>query len=159
MPYITNEGRALPMDKSFTHNNVQFGANWLRVSNPKDKESYGISWTNPEPEVVVRAPLERLKSDGITRAKDTAWKLLHPSDWRELPNKNMPEEWASYRAAVVAECQRLEGEYALAESYEAFDAIVQEWPETPQEKAQREADEARIKKQQEEDAAKEGGGE
>lgn len=124
------------MDKSFTHNNVQFGANWLRVSNPKDKESYGISWTDPEPEVVVRAPLEREKSDGIVRAKDTAWKLLHPSDWRELPNKNMPEEWAVYRAGVVAECQRLEGEYALAESYEDFDAIVQNWPLNPNEQAE-----------------------
>lgn len=145
MPYVTTEGRALPMDKSFTHNNVQFGANWLRVSNPDDKESYGISWTDPEPEVVVRAPLEREKSDGIVQAKATAWNMLHPSDWRELPDKNMPDDWAAYRAGVVAECQRLEGEYALAESYEDFDEIKQEWPLDPNAQAERDRIEAEQK--------------
>lgn len=163
MPYTTQEGRALPMDKSFTHNNVQFGANWLRVSNPDDKESYGISWTDPEPEVVVRAPLEREKSDGVKRAKNTAGQLLATTDWQVIASvergRAVASDVSEYRAAVIVEADRLESQYSTAESYEALDAIVQNWPETPEEKAQREADEARIKKQQEEDAAKEGGGE
>lgn len=152
MPYITTEGRALPLDKAFTHNNISFPANWLRVSTPTDKEAQGISWVTPEEPPVVRAPLDREKSDGIAQAKDTAWKLLHPSDWRELPDKNMPEEWATYRAAVVAECQRLEGEYALAESYEAIDAIQQNWPLNPDEQAEldrMEAEEAAAEEEQE----------
>lgn len=149
MPYTTQEGRALPLDKAFNHNNISFPANWLRLSTPADKEAQGISWVTPEEPPVVRAPLEREKSDGIARAKDTAWKMLHPSDWRELPDKNMPEEWASYRAAVVAECQRLEGEYALAESYEDFDKIKQEWPLDPNQQAERDQMES------EEEAAKE----
>lgn len=149
MPYTTQEGRALPLDKAFNHNNISFPANWLRLSTPADKEAQGISWVTPEEPPVVRAPLEREKSDGIARAKDTAWKMLHPSDWRELPDKNMPEEWASYRAAVVAECQRLEGEYALAESYEDFDKIKQEWPLDPNQQAERDRMES------EEEAAKE----
>ncbi len=128
------------MDKSFTHNNVQFGANWLRVSNPDDKESYGISWTDPEPEVVVRAPLKRLKSDGIARAKDTAGKMLAGSDWMYIAkserNREVAQEWTEYRAAVIAEADRLEGQYSTAESYEAFDAIVQNWPLNPNEQAE-----------------------
>ena len=152
MPYVTTEGRALKMDVAFSHNNISFPANWLRLSTPADKEAQGISWVTPEEPPVVRAPLDREKSDGIVRAKDTAWKLLHPSDWRELPDKNMPEEWAAYRAGVVAECQRLEGEYALAESYEDFDKIKQEWPEDPNQKKFRlaiEAEEAAAKEEQE----------
>ena len=153
MPYVTTEGRVLVLDKAFSHNNVSFPANYLRVSTASEKEAQGISWKEIEERPVVRAPLDREKSDGIVRAKDTAWKLLHPSDWRELPDKNMPEEWAAYRAGVVAECQRLEGEYALAESYEAFDKIKQEWPLNPDEQAERdrmEAEEAAAKAKREE---------
>lgn len=147
MPYITQEGRALPLDKSFTLNSISFPANWLRLSTPSDKEAQGISWVTPEEPPVVRAPLDREKSNGIARAKDTAWKLLHPSDWRELPDKNMPEDWAAYRAGVVAECQRLEGEYALVESYEDFDKIKQEWPIDPNEQAERDRMEATAKEE------------
>ena len=148
MPYTTQEGRALPMDKAFSHNNISFPANWLRLSTSADREAQGISWVTPEEPPVVRAPLDREKADGIARVKDTAWKLLHPSDWRELPDKNMPEEWASYRAAVVAECQRLEGEYALAASYEDFDKIKQEWPLDPNAQAERDRMEAEEKEQE-----------
>ena len=143
----------LVLDKAFSHNNVSFPANYLRVSTASEKEAQGISWKEIEERPVVRAPLDREKSDGIVRAEDTAWKLLHPSDWRELPDKNMPEEWAAYRAGVVAECQRLEGEYALAESYEDFDKIKQEWPLNPDEQAERdrmEAEEAAAKAKREE---------
>ena len=139
MPYTTNEGRALPMDKSFTHNNVQFGANWLRVSNPKDKESYGISWTNPEPEVVVRAPVDREKSNGVMKAKDTAGKLLAGSDWMVIASversRVVAEDWAAYRTAVIAEADRLEVAYVAAETYEDFDKIRPEWPLDPDQKA------------------------
>mgnify|MGYP003122238356 CR=1 FL=1 len=144
MPYTTNEGRALPMDKAFSLNNISFPANWLRVSNPADREAQGISWKEIEEPPVVRAPLEREKADGIARAKGTAWKLLHPSDWRKLPGNEMPEDWAAYRAGVVAECQRLEGEYNAAATYTDIDLIKQNWPINPNEVAARKADEARL---------------
>ena len=54
----------------------------------------------------------------------------------------MPTEWTEYRAAVIAEADRLESQYSTAESYEAIDAIQQNWPENPDEVAAREADEA-----------------
>ena len=54
MPYITTEGRALPIDKAFSHNNISFPANWLRLSTPADKDAQGISWVTPEePPVAV----------------------------------------------------------------------------------------------------------
>ena len=154
MPYTTTEGRALPLDKAFNHNNISFPANWLRVSTPTDKEAQGISWVTPEEPPVVRAPLEREKSDGIARAKDTAGKMLAQSDWMVVASverdRAVAEDWAEYRAAVIAEADRLEGQYSTAESYEAIDAIVQNWPINPDEQAERdrvEAEEAAAKEE------------
>ena len=141
MSYITAEGRALPLDKAFTHNNISFPANWLRVSTPSDKEAQGISWVTPEEPPVVRAPLDREKSKGIAQAKDTAGKLLAQSDWMVIASversRVLADDWAEYRAAVIAEADRLEGEYNAAESYEDFDKIKKNWPLNPDEQAER----------------------
>jgi len=148
MPYITTEGRVLVLDKAFSHNNISFPANWLRASTSADREAQGISWVAPEEPPVVRAPLEREKSDGIARTKDAAGQMLSGSDWQIVASverqRAVPTEWAEYRAAVIAEADRLEGQYSAAESYEAIDAIQQNWPLNPDEVAAREADEARA---------------
>ena len=156
MPYITKEGRVLPQDKAFSHNNISFPANWLRASSAADKEAQGFSWVAPEEPPVVRAPLDREKADGIVRAKDTAGKMLAGSDWMYIAkserNRVVADDWAEYRAAVIAEADRLEGQYSTAESYEALDAIVQNWPLNPDEQAERdrvEAEEAAAKEEQE----------
>lgn len=139
MPYITTDGRALPLDKAFTHNNISFPANWLRVSNSADREAQGISWVTPEEPPVVRAPLEREKSDGVARAKDTANKMLAGSDWQVIAKtergREIPEDVSQYRADIIAECARLEEQFSTAESYEAIDAIQQNWPLTQEEQA------------------------
>ena len=157
MPYTTKEGRALPLDKAFSHNNISFPANWLRVSTPADKEAQGISWVTPEEPPVVRAPLEREKSVGIDRAKDTANKMLAGSDWQIVASverqRAVPTDWAEYRAAVIAEADRLEGEYNAAATYTDLDLIKQNWPINPDEQAERdrmEAEEAAAKAKREE---------
>ena len=146
----TESNTALPADKPFSLNNISYPAGWLRTAQEEEKTALGLKWIVPEPAPVVRAPIDREKANGIARAKDTAWKLLHPSDWRELPNKNMPEDWASYRAAVVAECQRLEGEYNAAATYTDFELIKQEWPLDP-------ITQAELDRIESEEAAAEGG--
>ena len=160
MPYITTEGRALPLDKAFSHNNISFPANWLRVSTPADKEAQGISWVTPEEPPVVRAPLEREKSDGIARAKDTAGKLLAQSDWMVIASversRVVADDWAEYRAAVIAEADRLEGEYNAAATYTDIDLIKQNWPLNPDEQAERDRIEAEeVSNQQQEPKAEE----
>ena len=151
MPYTTKEGRALPLDKAFSHNNISFPANWLRVSTPADKEAQGISWVTPEEPPVVRAPLDREKSDGIVRAKDTAGKMLAGSDWMYIAkserNREVAEDWAEYRAAVISEADRLEGEYNAAATYTDIDLIKQNWPINPDEQAERDRMEAKEEEQ------------
>ena len=127
------------MDKAFSHNNISFPANWLRLSTPADKDAQGISWVTPEEPPVVRAPLDREKSDGIARAKDTANKMLSGSDWQVIAKtergREIPEDVSQYRADIIAECARLEEQFSTAESYEAIDVIQQNWPLTQEEQA------------------------
>ena len=51
-------------------------------------------------------------------------------------SRAVADEWAEYRAAVIAEADRLESQFGTAESYEALDAIVQNWPISPDEQAE-----------------------
>ena len=153
----TESNRVLPADKPFSLNNVSYPSNWLRVSGPEDKAAIGLEWIVPEPPPVVRAPIERLRNDGIARAKDTAGKMLVQSDWMVIASversRVMADDWAEYRAAVIAEADRLEQQFSTAESYEAIDAIQQLWPEDPDEVAERdriEAEEAAAKAKREE---------
>lgn len=140
------------MDKAFSHNNISFPANWLRVSTPADKEAQGISWETPEEPPVVRAPLEREKSNGIVRAKDTAGKMLAQSDWMVIASversRVVADDWAEYRAAVIAEADRLEGEYNAAATYTDLDLIKQEWPLNPDEQADRDRMESKEEEQE-----------
>jgi len=135
MPYTTQEGRALPLDKAFSHNNISFPANWLRVSTPADKEAQGISWVTPEEPPVVRAPVDREKSNAVMKTKDTAGKLLAGSDWMVIASversRAVADDWAAFRAAVITEADRLEVAYNAAETYEDFDKIRPEWPLDP----------------------------
>ena len=138
MPYTTKEGRALPIDKSFTHNNKSFGASWLRQSSAQQKDAEGIKWVTVPEAPVVRAPLEREKADELRKAKDTSYKRLQGSDWRQLPGNNMPEDWGVFRQATRDEFNRIETAINAAESYEDLDAIKQEWPLNPYEQEQAE---------------------
>ena len=146
--YQTNEGRLIPTGKAFSHNSISYPSNWFNVASAEDIAAAGLTVYTPPPTEVVRAPLESEKSDGIVRAKDTAGKLLAQSDWMVIASversRVVADEWAEYRAAVIAEADRLEGQYSTAESYEAIDAIQKNWPENPDEVAAREADEARA---------------
>lgn len=142
----------LPQDRAFSHNSISFPANWLRLSAPADKEAQGISWVTPEEPPVVRAPLEREKSDGIARAKGTAGGMLAQSDWMVVAgverDRAVAEDWSEYRAAVVAEADRLEGEYNAAATYTDLDLIKQEWPLDPNAQAERNRMEAEEKEQE-----------
>lgn len=146
--YQTKEGRLIPTGKAFSHNSISYPSNWLNVASAEDIAAAGLTVYTPPPTEVVRAPLESEKSDGIARAKDTAGKMLAGSDWQVTASversRVVPTEWSEYRASVIAEADRLEQQYSTAESYEAIDAIVQNWPINPDEQAELDRMEARA---------------
>ena len=123
------------MDKSFSLNGKDFGATWLRLATAEQKEAEGISWETPVEPPVVRASLEDEKANEIIEAKVTAGQLLSSSDWQILASiersRLIPDEWAQYRAAVIAECERIEDAVSAADSYESLDSVEENWPASP----------------------------
>lgn len=75
-----------------------------------------------------------LKSNWIAQVKDTAGKLLAQTDWMVIRKAErdvaIPEATVTYRAAVVAEANRLETAIAGAADVPALIAVVnaQGWP-------------------------------
>ena len=65
--------------------------------------------------------------------------MLAGSDWQVIAKtergREIPEDVSQYRADIIAECARLEEQFSTAESYEAIDAIQQNWPLTEEEQA------------------------
>jgi hypothetical protein len=75
-----------------------------------------------------------LKSQWIAQVKDTAGKMLAQTDWMVIRkaerNIDVPASVATKRAAIVAECDRLEAAIAACTDVEALIAVVgsQDWP-------------------------------
>ena len=122
----------------------------MRTASAAAKEDQGITWVTLEEPPLVRAPIERLRADGIALAKDTAGKMLSQSDWMIIASversRVVADDWAEYRAAVIAEADRLEGEYNAAATYTDLDLIKQNWPLDPN---QQQAEADRLKPEQE----------
>ena len=134
------------MDKPFSLEGVSYSASFLRLSSAEEKTALGLEWIVPEPPPIVRAPIERLRADGIARAKDTAGKMLAQSDWMVIASversRVVADEWAEYRAAVITEADRLEGKYNAAATYTDLDLIKENWPLDPNAQAERDRIEA-----------------
>jgi hypothetical protein len=76
-----------------------------------------------------------LKYTWIAQVKDTAGKILAQTDWmvtRKFERDiDIPADVVTKRAAIVAECTRLETAITGAADMDAFIAVVQDqrWPE------------------------------
>jgi hypothetical protein len=75
-----------------------------------------------------------LKSQWTAQVKDTAGKMLAQTDWMVVRkaerNVSIPADVVAKRAAIVAECDRLEAAIAACTTVEALIAVVgaQGWP-------------------------------
>ncbi len=161
MPYQTTDGNTLPLDRSFTLGGTDYPATWLRTASEEEKQSLGVEWVDPPQFKDERFYSNEVHPDGtvtshpkdpvalraqiIQRAKANARAHLEGSDWQIISQvergRPVPEDWAAYRAAVIAECDRIEAE-ATAANFDALQLIQENWPENPDEKEQRLAREA-----------------
>jgi hypothetical protein len=97
-----------------------------------------LGTVNGEPAMVdsaERLVTKGLKSQWTAQVKDTAGKLLAQTDWmivrKAERNIDVPAAVATKRAAIVAECDRLEAAIAACTDVEALIAVVsnQNWGE------------------------------
>ena len=128
MPYSLN-GRTLALDVPWEHNDVQYPANWLRLSTAQDRSELGIVWVDNSPTWnqkfywgydnggnLIPKTYTDLKANWIAKTKQTAYTLLQPSDylWPKLQDENSSfsaaktaytaSPWSTWRSTIRTEC-------------------------------------------------------
>jgi len=131
MPYKLGE-RTLQLDVPWEHNDVQYPANWLRLSSPQDRAKLGITWVDDAPTWnqkfywgydsdgnLIPKTYTDLKTLWIATTKNTAYKLLQPSDylWGKLQEANSSfsaaktaytaSPWSTWRSTIRTECDAM----------------------------------------------------
>jgi len=127
MPYKLGD-RTLQLDVAWDYNDVQYPANWLRLSTDQDRSELGIEWVNNDPTWnqkwywgydtdgnLIPKTYTDLKTLWVNNTTDTAYKLLQPSDylWGKLQQQNSSfaaaktaydaSPWSTWRATIRTE--------------------------------------------------------
>lgn len=126
----------LQLDTPFEINGTGYPANWLRLTSIEEKNAVGITevadperwddrfyWGIDNPK-----DLDMLKTQWTAQVKDTANKLLGQTDWMVIRkverSVDIPANIVTYRAAVIAECTRLDAAIAAAVDVPALIIVV-----------------------------------
>ena len=153
--------KPLALDTPFTVGEgdeaIQYPANWLRLASAEEKAALGITEVDDAPAyddrfywgvglpkdlddvwVVDEANDTRtrqsvgLKSQMIAQVKDTAGKLMAPTDWcvlRQLSKGiGMSSHVENYRDAVVAASNQFEAQITACTTVEELAALQFTWP-------------------------------
>ena len=91
------DGKPLSPDNAFTHDGIQYPANWLRLATPEEREAIGIAEVPDPPYYDQRfywgpdlpKDHDQLVEQWTTQTRTTAGTLLTPTDWmviREADN-------------------------------------------------------------------------
>ena len=102
MPYALPDGRTLPMDSPWEYQDINYPANFLRLSTQLDRDRLGIVWIDPPPEYdqrfywgydadghLIPKDHTQLVDQWVAQTRQTANTLLAPTDWiiiREADN-------------------------------------------------------------------------
>ena len=120
MPYKLGD-RTLALDVPWEHNDVQYPANWLRLSTAQDRAELGVVWEAPSAPWnkkfywgfdadgnLIPKTYADLKALWIAKTKEAANKLLQPSDWMVVRAAEggtaVPSEWTTWRSTIRTEC-------------------------------------------------------
>jgi hypothetical protein len=128
--------RTIQLDTPFTHNDIQYPANWIRLASEEDKSAIGLVWeadavraddrfywdgniNNPKALEDVTETVDGkeyttkgLKSNFIAQVKTTAGSILAQTDWMVIRkaerNVDIPSAVATYRASIVTKATEFE---------------------------------------------------
>lgn len=149
--YVLNGIRLSP-NKAFTHNGVQYPANWIELSTESDRQAVGISYVAPTPtpnydnrfytlngSEVVEKNLDDLKVAWKNIQNEEAYKLLSPSDWyvtrKSEIDTDIPVGITSYRTSVRNVCEQRKNALDIATNMTEFIGVTtfsgMDWPENP----------------------------
>ena len=157
------DNKPLSYDRAFTHNDIQYPANWLRLASLEEKQAIGITevandptydqrfyWGVDNPKQLNDQPAvdkdgkelgytqTGLKTLWSATQGDIANTLLHPSDWIVIKAKetgtNIPSTWKTYRAAVRTACNARQTEIGKAADVPALKELLFGQPTITQQK-------------------------
>ena len=144
------DNKPLSYDRAFTHNDIQYPANWLRLSSLEERNALGITEVADDPTYDQRfywnvstpkqlddktetVDGEEVKTTGLktlwsATQGEIANTLLHPSDWIVIKAKetgtNIPSAWKTYRAAVRTACNTRQTEIGNAADVPALKELL-----------------------------------
>ena len=144
------EGKPLSYDRAFTHADIQYPANWLRLASLEEKQAIGITEVADDPWYDQRfywgvdnpkqlddkteiVDGEEVKTTGLktlwsAEQGEIAASLLAPSDWRVIKAKetetNIPSTWLTYRGAVRTACNTRQTEISNAADVPALRELL-----------------------------------
>lgn len=130
----------LPLDTPFTHDGVQYPANWLRLTTLAEKEAIGITevadpvayddryyWGPDNPK-----DLDQCKANLIAQIKQTAGSMLSPTDWKIIrateTGTSIDAETLAARAAIRIASNTNEAAVAACVTVDELAALQLTWP-------------------------------
>lgn len=131
----------LPVGVAFTHNDLQFPANWLQLSTAEEKAEIGITeeadpatfddrfyWSAGNPK-----DLSIIKSNLISQVKATAASLLSPTDWKVVrfaeTGTAIDTATSEYRTSVRAASNTNEDAINACVTMFEIESLQLTWPE------------------------------
>ena len=150
------DGKQLRPGRPFTHNGIQYPANWLRLTTLEEKEAIGITevpdpapvdtrfyWDTDIPkqledttDVVSGITTTGLKTQWKAQQDQTAYTLLAPTDWyvvrKTEVGTDVPVGITSFRADVRTICEGRKNAIGLATDVPSLIGITTfsglDWP-------------------------------
>ena len=131
----------LPVGVAFTHNNIQYPANWLQLSTAEEKAAIGITETADLPTFDDRfywsagnpKDLDVIKANLVSQVKATAASLLFPTDWKivRFIETALPvgAEITAYRESVRAASNANETAINACVTMFEIESLQLTWPE------------------------------
>lgn len=149
------ENQTIPLDTPFTHNGIQYPANWLRLTTPEEKEAIGITevpdpvraddrlywdgnFNNPKALEDVTETVDGeeyttkgLKSQFIAQIKSQAGSLLASTDWKVVRaaegGKPLDDEAKDARIAIRTKSDEFEAQIKACTTVEELAALNFNW--------------------------------
>lgn len=131
----------LPVGVAFTHNDIQYPANWLQLSTAEEKAAIGITevadpatfddrfyWSAGNPK-----DLDVIKANLVSQVKTTAASLLSPTDWKIVrfaeTGLAVDSATTTYRASVRTASNTNETAINACVTMFEIESLQLTWPE------------------------------
>jgi hypothetical protein len=139
---FTLNGTPISADVAFTHNDIQYPANWIRLATPEERAAIGIeevpdpAWYDQRFYWGVDNPkdLDQLKTQWIAQTKADANANLSQTDWMVIRkaerNIDIPADVVTSRAAIITAANDKEAAITAATTVEELIAAL--YPPAPE---------------------------